>query len=42
MLSTRDSSQNKGHRQTESEGWENDISPKLRPKESGSRNTHIN
>ena len=33
MLSTRDPPQNKGHRQNESEGLENDISHKWRPKE---------
>ena len=41
MLSTRDAPQNKGHRQTESEGLEKDISCKWRPKESQSSNTHI-
>ena len=41
MLSTRDPPQNKGHRQTESEGLEKDISCKWRPKESQSSNTHI-
>ena len=32
MLPTRDPSQNKGHKQTESEGLEKDISCKWRPK----------
>ena len=41
MLSTRDSPQNKGHIQTESEGLEKDIPHKQRPKESRSSNTHI-
>ena len=41
MLSTKDPSQTKGHIQTESEGLEKDISPKWRPKESRSSNTHI-
>ena len=41
MLPTRDSPQNKGHIQTESEGLEKDISGKCRPKESRSGNTHI-
>ena len=35
MLSTRDQPQNKGHIQTESEGWENNISCKWRPKKVG-------
>ena len=35
MLSTRDPPQNKGHIQTESEGLENDIRHKQRPKETG-------
>ena len=35
MLSTRDSPQNKGHIQTESEGLEEDISCKQRPKKAG-------
>ena len=39
MLSTRDPSQNKGHKQTESEGLKKNIS--RRPKESRSCNTHI-
>ena len=41
MLSIRDPPQNTGHKQTESEGLENDISRKWRPKESKSSNTHI-
>ena len=41
MLSTRGPPQNKGHIQTESEGLENDISCKWRPKENRSSNTHI-
>ena len=41
MLSTRDSPQNKGYIQTESEKLGKDISCKLRPKESRSSNTHI-
>ena len=41
MLSTRDTSQNKGHIPTESEGLEKDIPHKQRPKESGNSNTHI-
>ena len=41
MLSTKDPLQTKGHIQTENEGLENDISPKWRPKESRSSNTHI-
>ena len=40
MLSTRDPPQNKGHKQTESEGLEKNTSRKRRPKESRSRNTH--
>ena len=32
MLPTRDPPQNKGHTQTESEGFEKDTSCKLRPK----------
>ena len=40
MLSTRDSLQNRGHIQTESEGLEKGIACKLRPKESRSSNTH--
>ena len=39
MLSRRDPSQNKGHIQTESEGLENDIPRKQRPKENRSSNT---
>ena len=39
MLSTRDPPQNKGHIQTESEGLENDIPRKQRPKENRSSNT---
>ena len=35
MLSTRDPPQTKGHIQTESEGWEKDISCKWRSKKSG-------
>ena len=35
MLSTRDSPQNKGHIQTESEGLENDFSRKWRQKKAG-------
>ena len=35
MLSTRDSSQNKGHIQTESEGLEKDISPNRDQKKAG-------
>ena len=35
MLSTRDPPQTKGHIQTESEGLENDISHKWRPKKAG-------
>ena len=35
LLSTRDTSQNRGHIQTESEGLEKDISHKWRPKEAG-------
>ena len=35
MLSTRDPPQTKGHIQTESEGWEKDISRKWRSKKSG-------
>ena len=41
MLLTRDPPQNKGHTQTESEGLENDISHKRRPKDSMSSNTYI-
>ena len=41
ILSTRDTSQNMGHIQTESEGLEKDISHKWRPKESRSSNIHI-
>ena len=41
MLSTRDLRQKKVHIHTESEGLENDISRKWRPKESKSSNTHI-
>ena len=41
MLSTRDPPQNKGHIHTESEGLENDISHKRRPKDSMSSNTYI-
>ena len=41
MLSTRDPPQNKGHKQTESEGLEKDIARKQRPKESRSSNIHI-
>ena len=40
MLSTRDSSQTKGHLQTKSEGLGKDISHKWRPKESRNSNTH--
>ena len=35
MLSTRDTAQNKGHIQTESEGLEKDTSCKWRPKKAG-------
>ena len=35
MLSTRDSPQNKGHIQTESEGLEKDIPHKQKPKKAG-------
>ena len=41
MLSTIDLPQNKGHIQTESEGLENNILCKWRPKEGMSSNTHI-
>ena len=41
MLSARDSPQNKGHIQTESEGLEKDIPHKQRPKESSGSNTLI-
>ena len=35
MLSTRDPLQNKGHKQTKSEGLEKNISHKWRPKKAG-------
>ena len=41
MLSTRDPTQNKEHKQIISEGLEKDISCKWRPKESTSSSTHI-
>ena len=41
MLSTRDSPQNKGHKETESKGLEKNISRKWSPKEISSSNTHI-
>ena len=41
MLSTRDPPGNKGHIQIESEGLEEDIPCKGRPKESRSSNTQI-
>ena len=41
MLSTRDPAQTKGHKQTESDGLEKDISCKWRSKESWSSTTHI-
>ena len=41
MLSTKDPPHNKGHRQTESEGLEKDISCKWRLKERRTSNTHI-
>ena len=40
-MSTRDSPQNKGHIQIESEGLEKNIPRKQRPKESRSSNIHI-
>ena len=41
MLSTRDPAQNKGHKQTESDGLEKNISCEGRPKESRIHNTHV-
>ena len=42
MLSTRDPPQTKGHIQTESEGWEKDISCKWRSKQKQNQNRSSN